>query len=192
MTRRTAMTSHPIRPGAGTWFPGSTISGGWKKAVPSSSAPCLNEFTRSGDALAGCVRPYRVMSTTRTAAVTAVTYRSVRKVKRRPTKHSNAATNANAPHTTHMIHEFMLVPRAGRIDGLSRKEWLESPLIHQWRALAARSDKSASPTAPPSARPRASPERAGRGADHQHQLPAHVTALADAVRLRDLGEREGL
>src|SRR5262249_55491485 len=93
---------------------------------------CLNESTRSGDDLAGCVRPYRVMSTTRTAAVTAVTYRSVRKVKCRPTKHSNAATNANAPHTTHMIHEFMLVPPAGRIDGLSRKEGLESRLIHRW------------------------------------------------------------
>src|ERR1700678_952949 len=41
--------------------------------------------------------------------------------------------------------------------------------------------------------------RAGSGtvaatasADQQHELPAHVTVLADAVRLRDLGEREGL
>jgi hypothetical protein len=32
-------------------------------------------------------------------------------------------------------------PRAGRLDGLSRKEELESPLIHQWRALATRYDK---------------------------------------------------
>src|SRR5436190_266702 len=29
-------------------------------------------------------------------------------------------------------------------------------------------------------------------ADQQHELPAHVTVLADAVRRRDLGEREGL
>ena len=29
-------------------------------------------------------------------------------------------------------------------------------------------------------------------ADQQHELPAHVTVLADAVRLRDLGEREAL
>src|ERR1700730_9360383 len=29
-------------------------------------------------------------------------------------------------------------------------------------------------------------------ADHQHELPAQVTVLARAVRLRDLGEREGL
>src|ERR1700729_3641641 len=28
-------------------------------------------------------------------------------------------------------------------------------------------------------------------ADQQHELPAHVTVLADAVGLRDLGEREG-
>ena len=28
--------------------------------------------------------------------------------------------------------------------------------------------------------------------DQQHELPAHVALLADAVRLRDLGEREGL
>src|ERR1700723_1003698 len=34
------------------------------------------------------------------------------------------------------------------------------------------------------------PSRAS--ADQQHELPAHVTVLADAVRLRDLGEREGL
>ena len=39
--------------------------------------------------------------------MTAVTYRSVRKVKRRPTKPSDPATNVNAPHTTHMTHEFM-------------------------------------------------------------------------------------
>ena len=29
-------------------------------------------------------------------------------------------------------------------------------------------------------------------ADQQHELPAHMAVLADAVRLRDLGEREGL
>ncbi len=29
-------------------------------------------------------------------------------------------------------------------------------------------------------------------ADQQHELAAHVAGLADAVRLRDLGEREGL
>ena len=29
-------------------------------------------------------------------------------------------------------------------------------------------------------------------ADQQHELPARVTVLADAVRLRDLGERESL
>ncbi len=29
-------------------------------------------------------------------------------------------------------------------------------------------------------------------AGHQHELPAHVTVLADAVRRRDLGERKGL
>jgi hypothetical protein len=33
---------------------------------------------------------------------------------------------------------------------------------------------------------------AAASADQQHELPAHVTVLADAVRLRDLGEREGL
>jgi len=33
---------------------------------------------------------------------------------------------------------------------------------------------------------------ASASADQQHELPAHVTALAHAVRLRDLGEREGL
>src|ERR1700722_7987396 len=41
------------------------------------------------------------------------------------------------------------------------------------------------------------PAPAGRradaaSADQQHELPARVTVLADAVRLRDLGEREGL
>src|ERR1035438_2033435 len=34
--------------------------------------------------------------------------------------------------------------------------------------------------------------RSAASADQQHELPAHVTVLADAVRLRDLGEREGL
>ena len=29
-------------------------------------------------------------------------------------------------------------------------------------------------------------------ADHQHELPAHVTVLADAVRLGHLGQRERL
>jgi hypothetical protein len=33
---------------------------------------------------------------------------------------------------------------------------------------------------------------ASASADQQHELPAHVTFLADAVRLRDLDEREGL
>src|SRR6185437_3307450 len=33
---------------------------------------------------------------------------------------------------------------------------------------------------------------AAASADQQYELPAHVTVLADAVRLRDLGEREGL
>jgi hypothetical protein len=33
---------------------------------------------------------------------------------------------------------------------------------------------------------------AAASADQQHELPAHVTVLADAVRLRDLGEWEGL
>src|SRR5262252_4377981 len=32
---------------------------------------------------------------------------------------------------------------------------------------------------------------AAASADQQHELPAHVTVLAEAVRLRDLGEREG-
>jgi ankyrin repeat protein len=40
-----------------------------------------------------------------------------------------------------MTHEFMPIPRAGRRDGLSRKEELESPLIHQRRALATRYGK---------------------------------------------------
>lgn len=36
-------------------------------------------------------------------------------------------------------------------------------------------------------------ESAGRrGVEHQHELPAQVTVFADAVRLRDLGERECL
>lgn len=33
---------------------------------------------------------------------------------------------------------------------------------------------------------------AAASADQHHELPAHVTVLADAVRLRDVGEREGL
>ena len=41
------------------------------------------------------------------------------------------------------------------------------------------------------ARPPASAGPAHRRAGHQHELPTHVTVLADAVRLRDLGEREG-
>src|SRR5215471_15934258 len=32
---------------------------------------------------------------------------------------------------------------------------------------------------------------AAASADQQHELPAHVTVLAEAVRLRDLGERAG-
>jgi hypothetical protein len=39
--------------------------------------------------------------------------------------------------------------------------------------------------------PRASPGPAYVTAEQQHELPAHVTVLADAVRLRDLGQREG-
>jgi hypothetical protein len=33
---------------------------------------------------------------------------------------------------------------------------------------------------------------AAASADQQHELPAHVTVLADAVGLGDIGEREGL
>jgi hypothetical protein len=40
--------------------------------------------------------------------------------------------------------------------------------------------------------PRASPGLANRRADHQYDLPARATVLAHVVRLRDLGEREGL
>jgi len=36
------------------------------------------------------------------------------------------------------------------------------------------------------------PRDAAASADQQHELPAHVTVLADAVRLGNLGEREGL
>lgn len=32
---------------------------------------------------------------------------------------------------------------------------------------------------------------AAASADKQHELPAHVTFFADAVRLRDLGKWEG-
>ena len=77
-TRMTIMTSHPIRPGAGIWRPGSK---GRKNAALSSSTPRVNAFTRSLGAWVGCVTPYRVMSTAAAAAKAAVTNRSVRTAK---------------------------------------------------------------------------------------------------------------
>src|ERR1039457_890718 len=65
-------------------------------------------------------------------------------------------------------------------------------LAKQWRPWPPDTTSSPSPTAPPSSCPRASPGPAYRRAGQQHELPAYVTVLADAVRLRDLGEREGL
>ena len=62
-----------------------------------------------------------------------------------------------------------------------------------WRAAVWTGDTDwVAPTAPPSSCLCASPGPAYGRADHQYELPAHVTVLADAVRPRDLGEREGL
>src|SRR5271169_3970764 len=79
--------------------------------------------------------------------------------------------------------------RAGQLDRPSARPPRDAASEGPWPPDTT---SSPSPTAPPSSCPRASPGPAYRRADHQHELPARVTVLADAVRLRDLGEREGL
>src|SRR5271169_5614606 len=79
--------------------------------------------------------------------------------------------------------------RAGQLDRPSARPPRDAASEGPWPPDTT---SSPSPTAPPSSCPRASPGPAYRRADQQHELPAHVTVLADAVRLRDLGEREGL